>query len=142
MPNPGWLQIGLCLIRKEDPHDLVKGVTHLCRVVRIIHEFIELEGLEPGFEGRTKIDYLHQFYQAPGYFECDDCCRKPGIPTLCGDCLRRRNDFYTSGSTRCDLPRFCSRPYTKYSSGLLPMEFPIQERPKDIPSRYKRPWVI
>lgn len=27
--------------------------------------------------------------------ECDDCASKPGSPTLCDDCYKRRNEFYS-----------------------------------------------
>lgn len=142
MPNAGWLKVGLWIIRREDPHDLVKVANHLVRVTKIVRGFIETEGLEPWSNGRTKIEYLHQFYQAPSFFECDDCQRKPGSPTLCADCLHRRTAFSISGNIKCELPRFCSRAFRNYSEVYLPMECPTPKRPRVRVSRYKRPWVI
>jgi hypothetical protein len=140
MPNVGWLKVGLWLIHKEDPHDLVKRINTLFRVTKIVHDFIELEGLEPESKDRIEIKYIHQFYQAPKFFVCDDCCRKPFNPILCKYCLQRRTAFPING--KCELPRFCTQVNLGYPEILLPMEFPTQERPKDILSRYKRPWVI
>jgi len=142
MPNAGWLKVGLWLIHRDDPRDPLKGTNELFRITKIVREFVELEGLNPGSTGRTKIEYLHQFYQAPSFFECDDCQRKPGSPTLCADCLHRRTQFSISGDVKCELPRFCSRAYLKYPEGYLPMECPTQKRPKVIPNRYHRKWVI
>lgn len=140
MPNAGWLKVGLWLIRREDPHDL--GVPQLFRVTKIEEEFIQLEGVEPGSASRVKIKYLHDFYQASRFFECDDCQREPGSPTLCTDCLHRRTQFLISGDARCELPRFCTRAYSEYPEVYLPMECPTPKRPTVIPNRYQRKWVI
>lgn len=132
MPNAGWLKIGLWLIRRGDPDDL--GAPQLFRITKIVKEFIELEGVEPGSTGRTKITYLHDFYLAPSFFECDDCQRNPGSPTLCTDCHHRRTQFSISGNVSCELPRFCSSDYSDYPEAYLPMfsnyEPPQQGHPK------------
>jgi hypothetical protein len=136
MKKPGWLKIGLWLIRREYPNDLF-------RVSKIVREFIELEGLQPGSSGRVKISYLHQSYLTPRFFECDDCRRKPGSPTLCENCIQRRYAFSMGGGTKCELPRFCSKTYLKYPEGYLPMECPTQDSSTRVTlSRYQRPWVI
>jgi hypothetical protein len=137
MVRPGWLQVGLHLRSKETPNDLF-------RVTKIVQEFVELEGINHPEDNkhRTKIDYLHAFYWASDYFECDDCRRKPGAPTLCSDCLRRREEFYSNGRLKCELPRFYSKPYNGYPTAFLPMGLPNGDVPVVRLSRYQRKWVV
>ena len=135
MLNPGWLQVGVWLRSKKYHEDWF--VIH-----RVVPEIIELEGPYPKAEFiRAKVEYLHSYYLAPKYFECDDCKRKPGSPTLCADCLKRRKEFYDSGEHHCELPRFCSNPFLRYDDCWLPMEGPKYTPPIRV-SRYRRSWLI
>lgn len=135
MPNPGWLQVGLWLRGKSDPEGWF-------RVNKVFPYFVELNGPHPCTEPLlAKVEFIHSYYLSPRYFECDDCRRKPGIPTLCYDCLQRRQEFYASGEHHCELPRFCSTPFLEYNECWLPMDGPKYIPLVRVP-RYKRPWVV
>lgn len=135
MLNPGWLQVGLWLRSKSEPENWF-------RVNKVVPDLIELQGPYPSNTPHlAKVEYLHSYYLSPTYFECDDCRRKPGSPTLCSDCLKRRTEFSKGGNHYCEFPRFCAIPFLKYGECGLPMECPPYVHPVRL-SRYKRSWLI
>lgn len=136
MPNAGWLKVGLWLKDKSNPNNWF-------RLNKVIPDFVELRGPHPYPDLHlAKIEYLHAYYVAPTYFECDDCRKKPGAPTLCADCYQRRKEFYERGESYCRLPRFCSNPFLAYNACGLPMDGPKYVPPAVRLPRYQRKWII
>jgi hypothetical protein len=139
MPTPGWLKIGLHLLCKEAPNEMF-------RVTDIRRGLVYLAAVRNPSDNhhRTRVGHLHSYYWAPSYFECDDCRRKPGSSTPCSNCFNRRSWFHEGGGgrKRCELPKFCSKPYREYDPLYLPMGPTEDNEPRIVLSRYKRPWVI
>jgi len=135
MPMPGWMRVGLWLRDKEEPDKLYQ-------VTEIKGKFVWSKEKDPGTgERRTRYDYIHSVFLATNFYECDDCRRKPGSPTLCQDCLERRIELSRKKPNRCRLPRLCDKAYrTEYDYiNLKPAELPDNQV---VPTRYERKWVI
>lgn len=136
VPRPGWLKVGLWLLRVDDP----KGPP--VKITKIARGWVDLHDESGDIHCRVKLTHIQEFYFATAYFECDDCCRDTKSPTHCGPCLRRKCAFSISGNHHCELPHTCKRAFRAYPVSKLPMGPPKQGRSKVIPTRYERKWVI
>lgn len=130
-PVPGWLKPGLFLRHAR---------TSLLYVVSSLAPDHFCLRRPPGVqEDYITSDYLNLYdlWLGTDYFECDDCRRKPGSPTLCADCLERRAQFQHGFSmASCRLPKFCS---TAYDGGVLLDPAPgVGDPPKPPPTRFDR----
>jgi len=134
-PMPGWVKVGLWLRDKDSPEALYQ-------VTKVKGRFVWAREKEPGTGTHcTRIDYLHSVFLASNYFECDDCRRKPGSPTLCPDCYERRNDLSRKKPNQCRLPKLCATAY-RADYDFINLEPANEPDTRVILTRYERKWVI
>jgi hypothetical protein len=126
-PVPGWLRPGLPLLDalRHEPY----------RVTRVVEpDFYVAERPTTGELGPYLISNLHRDWISPLYFECDDCRRKPGSPTLCSSCLERRTQESRTGE--CAFPPLC---LTSYAGGYLDFCVLLTIRERDSSARGLQP---